>query len=463
MYTLILVLVYLTAINLGLPDSLLGVSWPQLHDILNVGTETLGIVTLCVTGFSILMSFFSGKIIKKLGHGKVIAFSVTLTGSALLAISFISNIYLLILFSLPLGMGGGAIDAAMNDYVAKNYSSRQMNFLHCFWGVGATAGPLLMSGLLAAGGWRWGYRIIAFIQAASAVILFICMPLWSKGEKLLPALTQIKSAGKTAPFTEREKESAQIEGDASLLVPKEGLKENPTENSKITCEEKNNQQLGQNCEKVLLQQSGQDNKKGKEKRGFFEPFKEKGVIVSLFSFFFYCGIESCVGNWGATYLVSGVKLAAEKAAVVVSFYYGGITAGRFLSALISNKTGDKALIVAGIGTLFCGIMLLIFSKIVTLNIIGYLLIGLGCAPLFPSMVHLTPRRFDKKFSADIIGFQIAFAGVGVGAIPPLAGFILKEVSFAYFPYILVILCAALAALQLILNKLTSDKKKLLPL
>lgn len=105
MYTLLLILVYLTAINLGLPDSLLGVSWPLLHGVLNVGAETLGIVTLCVTGFSILMSFFSGKIIKKLGHGKVIAFSVTLTGSALLAISFINNIYLLILFPCPWAWG----------------------------------------------------------------------------------------------------------------------------------------------------------------------------------------------------------------------------------------------------------------------------------------------------------------------------------------------------------------------
>lgn len=457
MYTLILILVYLTAINLGLPDSLLGVSWPLLHGVLNVGTEMLGVITLCVTGFSILMSFFSGKIIKKLGHGKVIAFSVTLTGSALLAISFIDNIYLLILFSLPLGMGGGAIDAAMNDYVAKNYSSRQMNFLHCFWGVGATAGPLLMSGLLAAGGWQWGYRIIAFIQAASAVVLFICMPLWSKGEKPLPPLTQIKNAEKTniTPLAENDNERTEKENNAACLAEKENFAE-----SYANLKQDFKKEEEQGCI-IPAEDENQNYKKSKEKSGFFAPFKERGVLLSLFSFFIYCGIESCVGNWGATYLVSGAGLTVQRAAAVVSFYYGGITGGRLLAALISNKTGDKALIASGIGALFCGITLLIFSKITTLNVIGYLLIGLGCAPLFPSMVHLTPRRFDRKFSADIIGFQIAFAGAGVGTIPPLAGFILKEISFSYFPYILVILCAALATLQLILNKLTSAKEKLL--
>ncbi len=510
MYTLVLVLVYLTAINLGLPDSLLGVSWPLLHSELGVNTSSLGIITLCVTGFSILMSFFSGKIIKALGHGKVIAFSVTLTGSALLAISFTSNLFFLILFSIPLGMGGGAIDAAMNDYVARNYSSRQMNFLHCFWGVGATAGPILMSALLAVSSWRWGYRIIAAVQAVSALILFLCMPLWNKSEKLrqlpLNAIFKEQRRGENENAQENGKASLETSGGKEELLEEHGTETDAVGGVKSGCSQNTQAEQGkkyQNDKKsqTLQEQNGlgcpkaqdahsvqsdlgqikgekQDfldgfngkqeikeeedsatssakNKAAFRTNAFFAAFKQKGVVLSLFSFFFYCGIESSVGNWGATYLVSSASLTPQIAARVISFYYMGITAGRLLSAFVSDKTGDKPLITGGLLMLFCGVLLSAVFKNAAVNIAGYLLIGLGLAPIFPSMVHLTPSRFDKKYSADIIGYQIAFAGIGIGVLPPLTGFVLSVLSFTYFPYALALFCVVLTALQLILNKKTS--------
>ncbi len=181
MLKILLVIIYVAFISLGLPDAILGSAWPIIHTDLNVPINYAGIPTMIVTGGTIISSFFSEKLIRKFGTGKVTTFSVLLTAMGLLGIYFSPNFLWICLLGIPLGLGAGAVDSALNNFVANNYEAKHMNWLHCFWGIGATMGPFIMSlYLFRENGWRMGYATIGIIQAVLVICLFISLPLWNK-------------------------------------------------------------------------------------------------------------------------------------------------------------------------------------------------------------------------------------------------------------------------------------------
>lgn len=177
--SILLVIIYLAFISLGLPDSILGVTLPAMQQEWNLPLSSGSIVSMTIIGSAILSSFFSGYIIKKIGTGKIVFLSCLITGSALLGISFVSSFFWLLLLAVPLGLGGGAVDTALNNFVSLNYKARHMNWLHSFWGVGATMGPIILSlSLVTGGSWRSGYRNISMIQLSLSVLLLLTIPLW---------------------------------------------------------------------------------------------------------------------------------------------------------------------------------------------------------------------------------------------------------------------------------------------
>lgn len=183
MTTLLLLVIYSAFISLGLPDSVLGTAWPVMHDELYASVSSLAVVNVCVSLCTVFSSIFAQKAMRRFGTYAVTAFSIVLTFTALFFISRVNSIYLLILFALPLGLGGGAIDTALNDYVARNYSPAQMNFLHAFWGLGTIIAPILLSRLLAGGGsWRSAYVILSAIQTVIFIIVLLSKTLWKKDE-----------------------------------------------------------------------------------------------------------------------------------------------------------------------------------------------------------------------------------------------------------------------------------------
>jgi fucose permease len=178
---ILLIIIYLAFISLGLPDSILGVTLPAIQLEWGLPLSSGSIVSMTVIGSTILSSFLSGYIIKKIGTGKIVFLSCLLTGSSLLGISFAPSFYWLLVLAVPLGFGGGAVDTALNNFVALNYKARHMNWLHSFWGVGATLGPIIMSlSLLSSNSWRMGYRNISIIQLSLSVLLLMSIPLWRK-------------------------------------------------------------------------------------------------------------------------------------------------------------------------------------------------------------------------------------------------------------------------------------------
>ncbi|MCR5062945.1 MAG: MFS transporter [Treponema sp.] len=183
MASLLLAVIYLIFISLGLPDSLLGSGWPVMHKVFNVPSSYAGFVYMSIAFMTIISALLSPKLIKRLHTKWIIISSIFLTVLGLLGFSFCSQYYMLFLFAVPYGLGAGAIDASINHYVANNYSGSVMNFLHCFYGVGAVISPNIMAIALKYAHWNEGYRWTSFVQIGILFICLLSLPLWKKTSK----------------------------------------------------------------------------------------------------------------------------------------------------------------------------------------------------------------------------------------------------------------------------------------
>jgi len=181
MFTVLLAIIYLGFISLGLPDALFGASWPVLQPTLEVPLSFAGIITMTISGGTIIASLFSDKLTSKFGAGLVTSVSVGMTATALLGFSFCTEFWHLFLCAIPLGLGAGAVDAALNNFVALHFASKHMSWLHCFWGIGASISPYIMSFWIAKNQqWYNGYKTVGIIQIVLTVVLFLSLPLWKK-------------------------------------------------------------------------------------------------------------------------------------------------------------------------------------------------------------------------------------------------------------------------------------------
>lgn len=381
MATFFLLIIYLAFISLGLPDSLLGSAWPIIRGDLGAPLGTAGVLFMIVAAGTIVSSLASGSVLRRFGTGMVTLASCIMTAVALLGYSLAPSVFWLGVCAIPLGLGAGSVDAGLNNYVAAHYKAHHMSWLHCFWGVGATLGPVIMAGFISGDGhWRNGYLTVAIIQFALVVILFFTLPLWDR--------------------------VAQSAGDSR----KEELGEREVEPSDA---------------------------------GRVKPLRIPGVKLALVSFLFYCGVEATVGLWGSSYLVGVKNIGAATAASWVSMYYAGITVGRFIAGFVTFKVSNRVMIRTGQITALFGAVLLILPLPAILSLIGFLIIGLGLAPIYPCMLHETPVRFGKQQSQTIMGVQMAVAYTGSTFMPPLLGFLASHSTIGVFPIYIVLSAAAM--------------------
>lgn len=181
MATLLLITIYLSFISLGIPDSLFGAAWPAIYAEMQLPVSYANFVTLTCSACTCLSSILSARVINRFGTGRVTAASILMTACALMGISCSGHLTFLVLLAIPLGLGGGAVDSGLNNYVALHYNARQMNFLHCFYGVGVSISPYILSlALSGTGGWRGGYRMMSLIQFGIAAVVLLTLPLWNR-------------------------------------------------------------------------------------------------------------------------------------------------------------------------------------------------------------------------------------------------------------------------------------------
>lgn len=182
-------------------------------------------------------------------------------------------------------------------------------------------------------------------------------------------------------------------------------------------------------------------------------FRISGAKEVMVTFFCYCALEQTAGLWASSYLVLHEGLSSETAASFASLFYIGITVGRMLSGFLTIKLNDTQLVRLGQGIVLAGIALLLLPLGTTGSLLGLVLIGLGCAPVYPSIIHSTPDRFGADRSQAIIGVQMASAYVGTCLMPPLFGLIANHISVFLFPlYLLVILAVMLVMHEQMLRR-----------
>ena len=370
---MLLVIIYLSFISLGLPDSLLGSAWPTMVHDLNAPLWGAGLLQMTVSLCTIISSLNSARLIRRFGTGRLTALSGLLTATALLGMSLVPNYAFLLLLSIPLGLGAGAVDAAINNYVALHCEPKHMNWLHCFWGVGTIISPMVMSAVLAAGmRWTVGYRGVSAMQLALSIVLFTTLKLW---------------AGEKAQNGEKEAKVLTVRQVLSLPGAKQGL-------LNFTC---------------------------------------------------YCAVESTFMLWSATYLVMARGMDAARAASMGGLFFIGITAGRGVSGFIAMKLKPRQMVRLG-QTLMAaaGVLLLVPGTAVTLA--GILLMGLGCAPVYPNIVQDTPRNYGAENSQAVIGVQMAFAYIGSLFMPTIFGWIAELLGYGVLPVFALVFTVVMIAL-----------------
>lgn len=366
MTSLLLAVIYLAFVSLGLPDSLLGSAWPTMQMAMDVPSAYAGYVSMTIAFMTIISALLSPRLIHKFATKWIVIVSIGMTVLGLIGFSCSSQYWMLLLFALPYGLGAGAIDASLNHYVASNYSSRVMNFLHCFYGLGAVISPNIMALALKYAHWNDGYRWTAMIQAAILAVCILSLPLWN-----------------TNRHTEEDTE---------------------------------------------------------ESAGISATWKVPGVVFTLIAFFAYCAGEATCFLWTSSYF-AGTKqgMSQELIASCGSLIFGGLMLGRLIAGFISDKLGDKKLIRIGLAVEAVGILLvLIPSSEYYFAMAGFLIIGTGMGPIYPSIQHMAPDHFGRKHSAAVIGLQMASAYVGSTFMPTVFGLIQQNVGIGILPIYLTV-------------------------
>lgn len=376
--SLLLAVIYLIFVSLGLPDSLLGSGWPKMQVEFGVPSSYAGYVFMMISAMTIISALLSPKLIQRLHVKWIVTVSIMLTVFGLLGFSFCTQYWMLLVCAIPYGLGAGAIDAAMNHYVANNYSGAVMNFLHCFYGVGAMISPYLMALAIKVAHWNEGYRWTAFLQIGILLVVISSWSLWQQNDS-------------------------------------------KADESKI------------------------------DSVGIKETIKQPGVMATLLAFFAYSASEATCFLWVPSYFVgTRTGISSELVASFGSLIFGGLMLGRLIAGFIANRLGDRRMIRSGTMVELIGILLTALPiKGYLVAAIGFLIIGIGMGPIYPSIQHMAPINFGKRYSAAVIGLQMAFAYMGSTFMPTVFGILQQKLGIWIMPlYLLVFAGLSFALLEL---------------
>ena len=390
MATVLFVAICIIFVGLGLPDSVLNSAWPAIYDELNLPFSYANFITVLVSLGTVISSLFASRLIGKFGVGRVTFVSTLFSALCLLAFSFSNSMLFFCLLAIPLGLGAGAIDTALNNYTATNYSSLHMSLLHCFYGVGISISPFLMSFALGEdNNWRKGYVLVFMVMMAITLVSLISLPLWKKVKSKQP---------------EKEKPQKTLSLKQMLQMP--------------------------------------------------------AVRSAIIMFFCSVGLEFTCGIWACTYLVNVQNLSEALASRYLTFYYAGITIGRFVSGFVSKKISEEKIVYSGYSIVLIALILLFIPLPPLLKAVSLFFIGFGNGPTFPNFTYLTPRNFGSDVSQSIIGLQMAFCNLGILIMPPFFGFLAQGLSLNIFPIFLSAVYVLMVVNTIIYSKQTYSLRKI---
>lgn len=388
--TFLLVVIYVAFVGLGLPDTILGAAWPLMQADLAAPLSAAGILSIIVSIGTIISSLITPTLIHRLGTGKLVAISIGCTAIATAGYGIATAFWTMCLWAIPMGLGAGAIDVALNNFAAIHLESKHTNWLHASWGIGACLGPAILSASVIMGyGWRGAYELNAVILGGIVLMMFASLPLWKRMEK-------------RDSFDEQNKQSSvkEISLREALRIP--------------------------------------------------------GMKLSFWAFFFYSALEISTSLWCGTYLVAR-GFAPEIGALAVSLMFASVMIGRIASGFFAIKFTDIRLVHAGIAIVIVGCFALTLPLPLWFSPLCICLLGLGCAPVYPSLIHATPARFGEKLSGRAIGIQMAGSYVGSVIMPPAFGFVADRFSVTLLPVALAIFVCCLLTCVCLLDYVTRKK------
>jgi fucose permease len=384
----LLALVFVGFISLGLPDGLLGVAWPSIRQSFGLPLDALGALFMTTVCGYLAASVTSGWIVRRIGVGLLLALSALATSVSLLSFALAPSWGLIVAAGILAGLGGGAIDAGLNSYVALAHSPRLLTWLHACFGVGAAAGPAIMMAVLNAGQpWGVGYGIVGSGQLLLATCFLLTRRQW-----------QVSRAPDRTPRTPR---SAPARGEHVRASPPD--------------------RDGEGMEV-----------------GMGSTRWSAAVWLSIALFLVYTGIETAAGQWAYTLFVEGRGITAQAAGIGVSAYWGALAAGRVLAGLVANRIAPATLTRWSMAGMLVGAIVIWLNLAAWLSFAGLVLMGLAAAPVFPSLIGVTPLRFGAGPAATIIGFQVGAAALGIAGLPALSGVAAARIGLEVIPALLVL-------------------------
>lgn len=371
--TLLALLAFLAFVSLGLPDGLLGVSWPSIRSDLGMPLDALGLLVGFQTAGYLLSSSLSGRLLSIMSIGNVLALSTLAAALALLGFAATPSWPLLLAFGFLAGLAGGAVDAGLNAYGASHFSARILNWLHASFGVGTTLGPLVVTAVFSSGGvWRWSYVIVGSGQLLLALTFFSTRKRW----------LQVVEVG--------------------------GLSGSPANAARTR-----------------------------------DTLRRPVVWLGMLTFFVYAGVELVTAQWSYSLLTLHRGVSVATAGLLVSLYWGSLMVGRVLFGVVADRVPLVRTLRACIAASVVGALLFWLEPTELLSYLGLMVVGFSIAPIFASLISLTPRRLGGEHANNAIGFQIAAAGLGGAGLTALVGVIAGSVG-------LEVIGASIVALTVIL-------------
>ena len=377
----LIALVYLAFVSLGLPDGLIGVAWPSIRAYFNLPLDALGSLLVMFTAGYLVSSFISGRVLSVMSVGTLLALSCLATAVSLIGYAFAPVWLMIVTLAIVAGLGAGAIDAGLNTFAATEFSARMVNWLHACYGVGAIAGPMIMTSVLAARHpWQRGYAMVGGWQLALALCFLLTRRLWPSVSS-----TPVQFSG----------EVTRASNISTLKLP--------------------------------------------------------AIWLSVAVFFVYTGIEAAAGTWAYSLFTEARGVSMATAGAWVSIYWGGLTAGRLLSGVVTGFVPPHRLVRWCIIGIALGAGLIWSNLTSLLSFFGLGLMGLASAPVFPSLIAATPARLGRAHTANGVGFQIAAAVLGQSLLPALIGLMAQKAGLEIVGPALLVSTLVLAGLHLSLT------------
>lgn len=390
-----LILAYITFILVGLPTGLLGVAWPTMRRNFSLPLDALGWLLITSTVGYVLASFFIGKLINHFGIGRLLIFSSIASAVAAIGYTLAPAWILILALGALAGFGGGILDAGLNTYLASEYKESAMQWLHAFFGIGATLSPIVMTVSLSQFiSWRPGYIFLGILMALMTVVFWLTYSTWKIPKKV---------------------SGTALETGTEIGAEGPGLMDFQT--------------------------------------SVWESLRHPQTWVGILLFLLYTGAELTLGNWTYTLFTEGRGISPQIAGIWAGGFWAIFTVGRILGGLYAHRVRLHTLLLSAMSLALVGSILFMWNPLPMVGVLGVFVVGFAMAPIFPGLISSTSQRVGEHHAANTIGIQMSAAGLGGALLPALAGFLAQRFSLEAIPVMLVVSLVGLLALYIFSTRL----------